>query len=108
MFGNPNQMMKQVQQLQKAMEAKQKEIQAHELEGSAGGNMVKIKVTGAMEVKDIQIDKSLIDVEELDVLQDLIVAAFNDAKTKVDDYSASEMSALTGGAQLPGGMKFPF
>jgi DNA-binding YbaB/EbfC family protein len=76
--------------------------------GSAGGGMVSVTVNGKGEARQVKIDPSLVDPEETEVLEDLIVAAFNDAKAKVEAHVAEEMSKLTGGLNLPGGMKLPF
>jgi len=79
-----------------------------EMEGASGGGMVKVKVSGKGEMKGITIDPSLVDPKEVEVLEDLIIAAFNDAKAKVETHVAEEMGKITGGLNLPGGMKLPF
>ncbi len=107
-MGQMGQMMKQVKALQEKVEAAQKEIEAHEIEGNAGAGMVKAIINGKMEVKDIQIDDSLINADEKDILQDLIIAAINDAKNKMDTYREEKMSTITGGMGLPAGMNLPF
>jgi nucleoid-associated protein EbfC len=70
--------------------------------------MVSVTVNGKGEARQVKIDPSLVDPEETEVLEDLIVAAFNDAKAKVEAHVAQEMSKLTGGLNLPAGMKLPF
>ena len=70
--------------------------------------MVKVTVNGKGEVKGLSIDPTLVDPKEVEVLEDLVIAAFNDAKTRVDAHVAGEMAQLTGGLNLPGGMKLPF
>ena len=105
---NLQKMMKQAQQMQAKMQAMQDELQDEEAEGSSGGGMVKITLNGKTDMKAISIDASLMDADEKDMLEDLIIAAFNDAKKKVEDTVNAKMSAITGGMQLPPGMKMPF
>ena len=105
---NINQMMKQAQDLQKKMAEMQERMNLVEMTGLSGAGMVKITVNGKGEMKAIAIDPVLLDKQEIEVLEDLIVAAFNDAKTRVDTHVADEMAKLTGGLNLPGGMKLPF
>lgn len=105
---NINQMMKQAQQLQEKMAEMQERMNQVEMTGVSGGGMVKVTVNGKSEMKGLTIDPTLVDPKEVDVLEDLIVAAFNDAKTKVEAHVAEEMGKLTGGLGLPGGMKLPF
>ena len=101
-------MMKQAQDLQKKMAEMQERMNLVEMTGLSGAGMVKITVNGKGEMKAIAIDPVLLDKQEIEVLEDLIVAAFNDAKTRVDTHVADEMAKLTGGLNLPGGMKLPF
>ncbi len=103
-----NQMLQQAQKLQKQMDDMQKQLDSVEVEGASGGGMVKVTVTGKGDLKRIKIDPSLIDPAEVEMLEDLIVAAVHDAKSKADTQASSEMSKLTGGLSLPGGMKLPF
>jgi DNA-binding YbaB/EbfC family protein len=98
---NIQKMLKQAQQMQAKMEVMQQELADQEEEGSSGGGAVKIVLSGKYDMKSIKLDKSLVDPEEVDVLEDLIVAAFNDAKKKVDDLNARAMSDATGGMKLP-------
>jgi DNA-binding YbaB/EbfC family protein len=105
---NLNQMMKQAQQLQEKMAEMQERMNHVEMTGMAGGGMVKVTVNGKSDMKGITIDPTLVDPKEIDVLEDLIIAAFQDAKTKVEAHVAEEMGKLTGGLGLPGGMKLPF
>ena len=105
---NIQKMMKQAQEMQSKMQQMQEELEHKEYEGSAGGGMAKVVVNGKGAMKKLTLDDSLIDVEEKEVLEDLIVAAFNDAKTKAEEDTAEEMGKLTGGLQLPPGMKLPF
>jgi DNA-binding YbaB/EbfC family protein len=79
-----------------------------EMTGAAGGGLVQVTLTGKGDVRKIKIDKSLADPNEVEVLEDLVLAAFNDAKQRVENHVAEEMSKLTGGLKLPPGMKLPF
>jgi DNA-binding YbaB/EbfC family protein len=103
-----NQMLQQAQKLQKQMDDMQKQLDSIEVEGASGGGMVKVVVTGKGDLKRVKIDPSLVDPAEVEMLEDLIVAAVHDAKSKADSQASSEMSKLTGGLSLPGGMKLPF
>jgi DNA-binding YbaB/EbfC family protein len=105
---NLNQMMKQAQQLQEKMAEMQERMNHVEMTGMAGGGMVKVTVNGKSDMKGLSIDPTLVDPKEIDVLEDLIIAAFQDAKTKVEAHVAEEMGKLTGGLGLPSGMKLPF
>ena len=105
---NINQMMKQAQQLQTQMADMQQKLQQVEMSGMSGGGMVTISINGKGEMKSIKIDPALANAEEVDILEDLIIAAFNDAKAKIDNHTAEEMSKVTGGLNLPGGLKLPF
>lgn len=100
-------LMKQAQMMQKKMQEEQAKLAEEEVEGTSGGGMVKITLNGKFAMTKINIDKSLVDPEETEVLEDLITAAYNDAKEKVDAKMADSMSSLTGGLDL-GGMKLPF
>ena len=99
--------MKQAQMMQKKMEEEQAKLAQEEVEGSSGGGMVRLVLNGKFEMKKLTLDKSLADPEEVEVLEDLIVAAYNDAKGKVDAKMQDSMSAMTGGLNL-GGLKLPF
>lgn len=105
---NINAMLKQAQAMQNKLAQVQEKIAQHTIEGSSGAGMIKVFVTGVGEVKSIKIDPSLVVSDDVEVLEDLIIAALRDAKEKVDAYSQSEMSSVTGGMNLPGGMKLPF
>lgn len=102
MGGNINQMMKQMQKMQKKMEQMQKELEEKEVEASAGGGAVTAKVNGKRELLDLTIDESVVDPEDVEMLQDLIIAAINEAMRKAEEMVSSEMSKLTGGLNLPG------
>lgn len=99
--------MKQAQMMQKRMEETQAKLAQQEVEGSSGAGMVKVVMTGKFETKKISIDKSLINPEEIDILEDLIVAAINDARVKADKLMEDGMKEVTGGVNL-GGLKLPF
>jgi DNA-binding YbaB/EbfC family protein len=105
---NLGQMLKQAQAMQSKMAEMQEKLAAVEMTGAAGGGMVKVTLNGKNEMRAVKIDPSLVDPKDTEVLEDLIVAAFNDAKNKVDAHMAEEMAKITGGLQLPPGMKMPF
>ena len=105
---NLGQMLKQAQAMQARMAELQSQLEQVEMTGGAGGGMVSVTVNGKGEARQVKIDPTLVDPEEIEVLEDLIVAAFNDAKAKVETHVAQEMSKLTGGLNLPAGMKLPF
>jgi DNA-binding YbaB/EbfC family protein len=105
---NIGQLMKQAQEMQAKMAEMQAQLEALELTGASGGGMVQMTLNGKGDLKQIKIDKTLLVPEEVEVLEDLIVAAFNDARAKVSAHAEQEMQKLTGGLQLPGGMKLPF
>ena len=104
-FGN---MMKQAQQLQKKMAEAQDKLNDIEVEGTSGGGLVKVTATAKGAFKRILIDDSLIKADEKEILEDLIVAAINDAKQKGENAAQEAMKSLTGGLPLPPGMKLPF
>ena len=102
-----NNMLKQAQEMQTKMMDAQKKIEEIEAEGLAGGGLVKVSVNGKNHVINVTIDPSLLVADEVDILEDLILAAHNDAKDKVQQKSADEMSSITGGLKLPPGFKMP-
>jgi DNA-binding YbaB/EbfC family protein len=99
-----NQMLKQVQQMQAEMAKAQQELEAEVVEASAGGGMVTVKVSGGLEVKEIRIDPEAIDPEDADMLQDLVLAAVNEALRSAQELAASRLGAATGGLGGPGGL----
>jgi DNA-binding YbaB/EbfC family protein len=105
---NLGQLMKQAQAMQAKMAEMQAQLEAVEMTGVAGGGMVELVLNGKGDVRRVKIDRAVVDPAEVEVLEDLIVAAFNDARAKVNAHAESEMQKLTGGLQLPGGMKLPF
>ena len=105
---NLGQMMKQAQEMQARMAELQARLEAVEIAGASGGGMVSVTVNGKGDLRAVKIDPKLVDPAEVEVLEDLIVAACNDAKAKVEARVADEMAKLTGGLQLPPGLKLPF
>jgi DNA-binding YbaB/EbfC family protein len=97
-------MMKQAQKLQAKMLKLQEELADKTVETTSGGGMVKVVANGKQQVVSIEIEKEVVDPEDVDMLQDLILAAVNDALTKSQDMVSSEMSKLTGGMSIPGMM----
>jgi len=96
---NPKNLMKQVQQMQEQMQRKMQELT---VEGSAGGGMVKATMNGSKELLGVTIDKEAVDPNDVEMLQDLVVAAVNEASRKVDEEMQSSVSAMTGGMKIPG------
>lgn len=99
---NMNNMMKQVQKMQKQMEQTQAELEEKTLETSAGGGAITIKITGKKEIVGIEIKPEVVDPDDIEMLQDLIIAAVNEAIRAADDMVASEMGKITGKMNLPG------
>jgi DNA-binding YbaB/EbfC family protein len=101
-------MMKQAKELQAKMESMQQEVAAMEVQGAAGAGLVKVTMNGKGDLKAISIDPSLMKPEEAEIVEDLIVTACNDARAKAEAALAEKMRSMTGGLQLPPGMKLPF
>ena len=101
-------MMKQAQAMQAKMAETQAELEHTVVEGEAGGGLVKVTLTAKGVLKSVSIDPSLIKADEQEILEDLIVTAHAQARAKADDAMAEKMKALTGGLQLPPGLKLPF
>src|SRR6185312_5020586 len=97
-------MMKQAAQLQSKMQAMQDELGQIEVEGTSGGGLVNVRISGKMEVKAVRIDPSLVKAEEREVLEDLLVTACNDARRKAETAMQEKMQSLTGGLGLPPGL----
>lgn len=108
MMKNLGQMMKQAQEVQTRMQEMQERLAQAELTGASGGGMVTITMTGKGEVRRVQIDPGLIVPDDREVLEDLVAAAVNDARQKVDAYTQEETQKIMGGLQLPPGVKLPF
>ena len=106
MKGNIGQMMKQAQMMQENMRRMQEQLGTIEVEGQSGSGMVKVAMTCKHEVRRVSIDPSL--TADREMLEDLLVAAFNDAARKVDETVAQKMGSLTAGMGLPAGLKLPF
>ena len=96
---NPKQLMKQVQQMQEQMQQRMGQLR---VEGSAGGGMVKAAMNGHKELLSVTIDKEAVDPNDIDMLQDLVVAAVNEASRKVDEEMQGQLGAMTGGMKIPG------
>jgi DNA-binding YbaB/EbfC family protein len=105
---NLGNMLKQAQELQTKMADMQARLSDVALDGSAGGGMVTVTLNGKGEMSRVKIDRTLAEPDEIEVLEDLLVAAFNDAKAKVEAHVQEEMGKLTGGLNLPAGLKLPF
>ena len=105
---NLGNMMKQAQELQKKMAEAQNKLNEIEVEGTSGGGLVKVIATAKGSFKTMSIDESLIKIEEKEILEDLIIAAINDAKQKGENAAQEQMKSLTGGLPLPPGMNLPF
>jgi DNA-binding YbaB/EbfC family protein len=101
-------LMKQASQMQAKMAEMQARVEAMEVQGVSGAGMVTITLTGKGAMKSAKIDPKLADPTEMEMLQDLIVSAHTDAKRKLDALMADEMSKVTGGLDLPAGLKLPF
>jgi hypothetical protein len=105
---NLGNMMKQAQQMQARMQEMQARLEQVEVQGQAGGGLVQATLTGKGVLQKLRIDPTLVNPSETEVLEDLIVAAINDGRQRADAMLAEEMGKLTGGLQLPPGMKLPF
>ncbi len=105
---NLSQMMKQAQQMQAKMAEMQEKLEAMEVEGSSGGGMVRVRLSVKGSMREIKIDPVLLNPAEVEVLEDLILAAVNDARARGETMAAEEMQKLTGGLQLPPGLQLPF
>ncbi|MBL4910664.1 MAG: YbaB/EbfC family nucleoid-associated protein [Alteromonadaceae bacterium] len=109
MKGGMGNLMKQAQQMQAKMQEAQAELAKMEVVGEAGAGMVKVTMLGSHSVRRVEIDDSLMgDADDKEMLEDLIAAAVNDAVRRVEEQNKDKMGALTGGMQLPPGMKMPF
>ncbi|MDA8251458.1 MAG: YbaB/EbfC family nucleoid-associated protein [Rhodospirillales bacterium] len=101
-------LMKQATQMQKKMEEMQSRLESLDIEGNAGAGMVSVTLSGKGELKSVRIDPRLADPAEMEMLQDLLVAAHAEARRKMEATAAEEMQKVTGGLNLPPGMKLPF
>ena len=100
--GNMNNMLKQAQRMQQQMEKMQEELEEKTVEGTAGGGVVTAVVTGKKEVKSIKISPDVVDPDDIEMLEDLILIAINDAISKAEEMMSSEMGKITGGINIPG------
>lgn len=107
MKGGMGNLMKQAQQMQAKMAKAQEEIANLEVTGESGAGMVKVTMTGSHSVRRVEIDESLME-DDKEMVEDLVAAAFNDAVRRVEEQNKEKMGAITGGMQLPPGMKMPF
>ncbi len=98
-------MMKQAQEIQGRMQKLQEDLAALEVEGQSGAGLIKVRLNGKFEARAVHIDPSLIKPEEAEMLEDLIVAAFQDAKSKAEAAAQAKMQEITGGLALPPGLK---
>ena len=105
---NLGQLMKQAQEMQSRVQEMQERLAGLEVTGRSGGGMIEVVLSGKGEARKVSIDRALVDTAEVEVLEDLLVAAINDARAKADAQSAEEMQKLTGGLSLPPGFKLPF
>lgn len=101
-------LMKQASQMQSKMQEMQAKLEAMELTGESGAGLVRVTMNGKSEMRGIVIDPKIIDPSDPEMLQDLIMAAHRDARTKIEAAAADEMRKATGGLELPAGMKLPF
>lgn len=101
-IGNIGKLMKQAQQMQAKMQQLQEELAKKEVEGTSGGGMVKVKMNGQQEVLSVNIEPEVFDDGDKEMLEDLIVAAVNEARRQVTDMTQEEMSKITGGMPMPG------
>ncbi len=101
MMNNAN-LMRQVQQMQARMQKVQEELADETVKATAGGGAVAIVITGQQKVREVTIDPSVVDPEDVEMLQDLMVAAFNEALQKSQDLAAQRLGAVTGGMKIPG------
>ncbi|MGL5507300.1 MAG: YbaB/EbfC family nucleoid-associated protein [Paraclostridium sp.] len=102
MPGNMNQLLKQAQKMQTDMQKMQEELESKEVEASVGGGAITVKVNGKKEVIDIQIKPEVVDPDDIEMLQDLVLSAVNEALRSVDDMQSSQMNKITGGMNIPG------
>ncbi len=108
MPGNMNNLMKQAQRMQRQMEEQQKELEEKDFTAAAGGGAVKVTISGKKEVKAVELAPEVVDPDDIEMLQDLIVAATNEALRQVEEANAENMSKLTGGLGGALGGGFPF
>ncbi|MGB0848974.1 MAG: YbaB/EbfC family nucleoid-associated protein [Thiolinea sp.] len=108
MKGGLGNMMKQAQKMQEDMQKAQQEIASMEVTGQSGGGLVQVTIMGTHECRRVQLDPSLLEDDDKEMVEDLVAAAFNDAVQRLDATTKDRMSNVTAGMQLPAGMKLPF
>lgn len=101
-------LMKQASQMQSKMQEMQAKLEGMEVQGASGAGMVTVTMNGKGELKSVKVDPKIVDPSDTEMMEDLIVAAHADAKRKIEAVAAEEMQKVTGGMQLPPGMKLPF
>ena len=99
---DPNAMMRQVQKMQEALKAKTEELEGREFTGTASGEMISVTMTGKHQVTAVKIKPEAVDPDDIEMLEDLVAAAVNDAIRQVDETTESEMGKITGGLNIPG------
>ncbi|MFP4417309.1 MAG: YbaB/EbfC family nucleoid-associated protein [Chitinivibrionales bacterium] len=102
MAKNMNKLLKQAQKMQSQMMKAQEELNRKEVEGTAGGGMVKVVMNGAQELQSVKIDPEVVDKDDVEMLEDLIIAAFNNAQEQIKEFSNETMGNISGGLNLPG------
>ncbi len=105
---NLGKMMKQAQEMQGKMAEMQAALEKAECSGQSGGGLVSVTLNGKGNMKGLKIDPAIFNGDDAEMVEDLIVAAFNEAKRKVEEHSQAEMAKITGGMQLPEGFNLPF
>ena len=99
---NFNTMMQQAQKMQKKIAKMQEELKKMEIEGSSGGGMIKVTLTGDMSFKTVKIDPQVVDPDDVEMLEDLVLAAISDAVKKVEETRETQLGKITGGMKVPG------
>ena len=102
MPGNMNNLMKQAQKMQRQMEETQREMEEKEYEASAGGGAVTVRVSGKKEVLSVKLSEEVVDPDDIEMLEDLVLSAVNEALKKADEETSNKMGKLTGGLNIPG------
>jgi DNA-binding YbaB/EbfC family protein len=105
---NIQKMMKQAQEMQTKIQDLQAKLDEAEMDGAAGGGLVKVRLSGKNRALKVSIDPSLLKADEKETLEDLLIVAINDARAKLDEQAGAQMSALSSGLNLPPGLKLPF
>ena len=105
---NLDEIMKMAQEVQAEMQKAQENLEKIEVEGAAGGGLVKVRASAKGRIISVDVDESLLQPSEKSMLEDLVAAAINDARTKADAAAAPELQKMTSGIQLPPGFKLPF